>query len=229
MSNPVKKRIDNKRLMAYDWRVPRILSQDLTIVFQLRDKQVELVPLSSGALFPVRSWALVGDMKSGLFAQLTLGVEEGEVVLDRFEVDRQAGQPGLSSQLLRDLSAKSVMNRVITDGVIWAGTLGAHHERVVRKERGRYLTPGEHANLRQLADRTTAARRIRRTITPELLKDVARIATENRGAPTEAVHTQMHTSHRNATRWIALARKDGYLDNQSRNNCEEGSDDEARQ
>jgi hypothetical protein len=37
------------------------------------------------------------------------------------------------------------------------------------------------------------------------------IAKENPGRKTRAVEEQMHTSHRNASRWIAEARKLGFL------------------
>ena len=57
----------------------------------------------------------------------------------------------------------------------------------------------------------TPARR-RRIVTDDLLRDVARIYEEDTtGAPTRAVADKLFTSHRNAVRWVALARKRGFL------------------
>jgi len=52
----------------------------------------------------------------------------------------------------------------------------------------------------------------RRRITDALLQEVADIVRANPTEPTKAVAKQMFTSHRNATRWIAAARKrvDGF-------------------
>lgn len=54
--------------------------------------------------------------------------------------------------------------------------------------------------------------RRRRPVNEELLRDVSRIySADTTGAPTKAVSAELFTSHRNATRWVALARTQGLL------------------
>jgi hypothetical protein len=54
--------------------------------------------------------------------------------------------------------------------------------------------------------------RRRRTVNDRLPREVAEtVRADGNGAPTKAVETQMHTSHRNATRWITAARERGFL------------------
>lgn len=51
----------------------------------------------------------------------------------------------------------------------------------------------------------------RRSITDDLLKEVAEIALSNPARPTSAVADKMSTSKRNATRWIKTAGDRGFL------------------
>lgn len=64
-----------------------------------------------------------------------------------------------------------------------------------------------------VADGVAAAdtHRTYRSIDADLLERVAEIVTANRQKPALAVRTEMSTTSRNASRWIAAARKQGFL------------------
>jgi hypothetical protein len=64
-----------------------------------------------------------------------------------------------------------------------------------------------HANVRNR----------RRLITDSLLAEVAQIVRGNPSQPTKKVAEQLFTSHRNATRWISVARQRGYLNEEDAN------------
>jgi hypothetical protein len=61
----------------------------------------------------------------------------------------------------------------------------------------------------------TRARR-RRSMTSNLLADVARVVTQNPDAPTQAVADELYCSYRTAGRWVAAARSAGVLPKLSR-------------
>lgn len=52
----------------------------------------------------------------------------------------------------------------------------------------------------------------RRRIDVDLLRQVAEVVRSNPKKPTEGVQRTLHTSHRNATRWISEARRRGFIE-----------------
>jgi hypothetical protein len=93
--------------------------------------------------------------------------------------------------------------------------------RLIGKPDGRGLTQEEAYEVAALAAQMREGRpafpprpQRRRTITPELLEEVAEVyrqAVSKGEPPTVGVSEQFHVSHRTAARWVAEARKAGVL------------------
>jgi len=145
--------------------------------------------LPDGSPFP--EWLEVGATVDGeVGISLRLVLENGTPVLDRIEMARPhgAGKPLTASRI----------HAVPVDGVVQkAITLAADHFRGSEDSAGTADLLRAHG---------------RRSITDELLREVASVvAKDTRGKPNLAVQTEMHTSSRNATRWIKAAKERGFL------------------
>jgi hypothetical protein len=137
--------------------------------------------------------------------RLRLEVEEGQVVLTQLDIRRAVEDSSITASTLRFLKVDEliragvavVLMRMFADQRLASGW--------------RPSTPDERSRIADLAERANQSRH-RRVVTDALLHQVANIYRANEaGAPTIQVAEQLFTSHRNATRWVALARERGFL------------------
>lgn len=135
-------------------------------------------------------------------------VHGGRPEVDEVRVVRHAGEAEITATAL-----STIPLREIVDGV--KITIAE----VMVLELDDSGTPGEDGHFDEdtndaawLAGKSVEALRRRRTVTDELLQEVARVYEgDTTGAPTKAVADHFPTSHRNATRYVALARERGFL------------------
>jgi hypothetical protein len=161
----------------------------------------ELVTLSNGTVFPAR-WTTTAQINGGPWLELTLVAEDGELVIERFAALSDLSTPRyggnrVSSPLtladIRALATKPVIDEVVT-------------------ETARHLEWSEVSERRRLTGSEASASTRHRPITPQLLRTVADLVREEPGRPRQAVSEKLHASLRTASRWIATAKKQGYLD-----------------
>ncbi len=165
-----------------------------------------LTRLGGGQPFP--SWALVSVLPSGSDPMVTLrlAVREGQPVATEVTLF-VTGEGAVTKSDLRDLPLKEIIDRAVEKlaSMGLAQTLEAER----RWAPGMDLPTDEETSVRRDA---MALAHQRRPITDALLHQVANIYRINEtGAPTKAVADMLYTSHRNATRWVAIARERGFL------------------
>jgi hypothetical protein len=172
----------------------------------------------------------------GPSVRIRIAVHNGRPELDEIEVIRPEGCPEITAALLSELPLSEIIERFIYEvgrAAFWTEHLALSREdrlqstdsrpldQLVSKTAGRSVESEEDfirvdnrlISQGEAAGQSARKMRRRRVVTDELLQDVARIYTEDRsGAPTKAVSDELFTSHRNATRWVALARERGLLD-----------------
>jgi len=152
---------------------------------------------------------------------LRIELEHDEPVLTAITVLRRPGK-SLRSSAVRDAAVRRLTDQAVS-ALVEAGLVT---DLLTRGEAGIeavasiiYARMGQggdpemaatfDAELARRQSEATGNRR--RTITAQLLEDVRSIYLKAEHAPTRAVAEQLHTSHRNATRWIAEARQRGLL------------------
>lgn len=153
-----------------------------------------LAELASGTLFPRRAEVTVmGDV--GPWVTVRFEVEDGQPVVTWLALSRAPGGGG-----------------PVTPAVVRSLPLAAYVEAATR-------AAAAAGHLRQLRDEPIDDRdyaesvlRRRHTMNDKLLRKVAEVVLANPDAPTLEVSRQLHTSHRNATRWIKAARERGLLE-----------------
>ena len=149
------------------------------------------VELTDGSRFPrwVEAWATVDDTP----VTLTLEVEDGRPVLNSFLFGRpRGGKKGpLTASMISKISVDQVVRKTIEDV-------------------GRFM-----ARVDGVPDGTGASAlrsHGRRSITDSFLREVASVVRDDLlGEPNQAVQRRLHTSSRNASRWITAARERGFL------------------
>ena len=151
--------------------------------------------LSGGDQFPM--WAEVTFYLTASpyspTVEVRVELEDGEPVLARLAFQRPSPPwPALDPMTIRRFPA----GRLFEDCVSLLALA------VARKA----------ADREEVEERARRTVRRRRVISDELLKEVADHARANPRAPTTEVKERMFTSHRNATRWLGLARKRGLLE-----------------
>jgi hypothetical protein len=156
---------------------------------------------------PSHGTAVYVDEADGLEIRLTFEVEAGAVVFKKVEIAERPGAEPIIPATLGKLDWALIFWRV----KFYASTAATTG---LRPDRGEgivsvlsAITPDQARSIERVAEGDLR----RRSVTDELLRRVAEIATANRETPTKTVAAQLHTSHRNATRWIAAARKAGLL------------------
>jgi len=110
-----------------------------------------------------------------------------------------------------------LLGGVIQTGVVLAGWLGLHLTVTQLAAIVTLLAPGLAVAVRSVvtpvstppSNSTDVPTTGRRLITPALLGQVSEIVKANPDTPTKAVSRELNTSHRNATRWIAAAKRSG--------------------
>ncbi|HVA73118.1 MAG TPA: hypothetical protein VNF71_00960 [Acidimicrobiales bacterium] len=165
----------------------------------------EIVALPGGH-FPKRATALYGE--DGLHLEVIVGVRDELPRVLRLTVipDDEAG--AILAPRLRQARWQQIFERIIAHAGMAAAMRLRHLSDHPPGPSERTLTFEEE----QAAKDGAVGPYRRRPITDSLLRQTAAIYMANRyGAPTRAVHEQLFTSHRNATRWIAEARKRGFI------------------
>ena len=142
--------------------------------------------------------------------ELRLEVLADEVVLTRLTVLPGDDTHRLTANAVRNLPLKKVTDEAIRQIAMLAA--------IGQEEPGhpyRFLSaPGDGSF--GIAPGVISSRR-RRLIDDELLTAVAEVVRSNPVRPNDAVHKQMHTSTRNASRWIAEAKRRGFLNEEEDN------------
>jgi len=141
---------------------------------------------------------------TGPAVRLRIVLHDGRPEVDEVAVVRRPEDPEITSTLLAEIRLAEIVNYCV-ERLGWL----AYLPRFIHPS----ATDEERSDAAQAAAGQSAiASRRRRMVTDALLRDVALIyASDATGAPTKAVSDQLFTSHRNATRWVALARKRGFL------------------
>lgn len=163
----------------------------ISVTLLLNDEHMGLpVELSDGSKFPrwLKAWATVDE--TPLVVELT--VEDGRPVLTTLMVGRPSHTAGaLKASTVHGIPVDQVVRKVVED-------VGRLMERVD----GQALPDGSGA-LKAYG---------RRVITDELLREVAEhVRGDPHGKPNQAVARNLHTSSRNASRWISAAKERGFL------------------
>lgn len=140
----------------------------------------------------------------GPIVRVRVVLREGHVVVDEVRVTR-----------FRDDDAEvspTTLGKIPLRKIVDAGTeqlLGLAYGAAVNRNPSDW---GSIEGLRSARESVGAARRKRRVVTDELLRETARVyLADVSGKPTRAVADHFPTSHRNATRYVKLARDAGYL------------------
>lgn len=167
----------------------------------------------------------------GPSVRLRIAVHNGRPEVDEVEVVRRKDCPEITNHLLSEIPLQKIKERCVSElgkAAFWAqqqrppsgrsiptavrsgvdSSLGAHDPQ--RESEIRLI---ENLIRRGEAAGTSANNvRRRRVVTDDLLRKVASIySSDLSGSPTRAVSQQLFTSHRNATRWVSLARDRGFL------------------
>jgi hypothetical protein len=160
------------------------------------------VELTDGSKFPrsVQAWATVDDTPM----TLELVVENGRPVLTTLSIARRSGAKGaLKASTVHEVPVDQVVRQTVEQ----VGRLMARLERFSDIPWGGDLPP-------EAWDQMPDALRSygRRVVDDELLRQVATVVlSDPLGMPNQAVKQQLHTSARNASRWITAARKRGFI------------------
>jgi len=171
------------------------------VALLLRAGTDQLVPLADGTtLFFNEVEAHVRLDSDGPLFTMTLAVENARPVLTRLIIERPREQDGLprpgseiTATQLHAMPLESVLQTAISQAAAWAAGWGP--------------------DAGTAADSALRLRK-RRAITDDLLRQVSEIVRSNPDTPTQAVRDSLHTSYRNASRWVSEARRRGFLDDQ---------------
>jgi hypothetical protein len=137
--------------------------------------------------------------------------------VDEVKVTRQTGDPEISATWLRNIPLNEIVESGIEQISMLAFLLQKNRDEddpgpVPAEAYGDEPWVVEPPEGLAEAQESALGKRRRRTVTDELLREVARVyLSDSTGAPTKAVADHFPTSHRNATRYVALARERGFL------------------
>jgi hypothetical protein len=158
-----------------------------------------LVELSDGTLFPEAVTATFIPQGLSPFVEVSLEVQDGRPVLTRFAVVRRGPATRVTASDVHDLNVGEIV-----DGVIRALAAMAQAD-PNEVEMGRALRDED------AAERAASLANNRRPVTDAQLQQAANIARANPYDPRKQVAEQLCTSERTASRWLAEARKRGFL------------------
>lgn len=178
-------------------------------------EQEEAIPvqLKSGGWFP-RRVAAGGRYRGGPAVEMELGVADGRIVVFSVTFRSYSVPDGIAvsedvRQTFNDPPITAAAVRSIPLGSIIDLEIG----RITMRTRDR-MTLGRDRPWSQRDLEEADARRISRRGRPvgdETLRRVAAIVRENRFDPRRQIHDEIGASPRTASRWIAEARRRGYI------------------
>jgi hypothetical protein len=185
-------------------------------------KQGSLLQLADKVFFPETSGviAVPGDMSSSLVVRLRLEVRDGRPACTSltFEqpspIDGPKG-PEITARGIRSINVGELIEAAIEWQSVHAtmvvntttAAFGADGYTVDDDGKFSFWTDDHEANAKS----GSLDLRRQRSVTNDLLRRVAACYLTADEAPTEAVAEEFDTSHRNATRYVAMARERGFL------------------
>ena len=166
----------------------------------------QLTELATGQPFFERaegSWVRPGS--TGPVVRFALICPDGYPEMDEVRIVRSEGDAEISATTLQSIPLKKIKDEAI--GMLGLMAYGAKH-RVIDESDVKLHRAGIHA----AGPSAVAASRRRRVVTDELLQEVAEVyKADTTRRPTQAVADHFFTGHRNATRWVRLARDRKFL------------------
>lgn len=121
---------------------------------------------------------------------VTMQLAGDRLAVTRFELVGTADEPHVSAQTFRAVRFQEIVERIAGSAALSLGTYVAEDQRGAGK---------------------SAVGGRRRPVDAELLSQVAEIVKAHPDKPNQHVQDQLHASPRTASRWIAAARRAGYL------------------
>jgi hypothetical protein len=176
--------------------------------------------LKSGGTFPHEAIVVFSALDSAvLTAVVRLVLENGQVVTDSVCVYRpSAAVRGLTTQMWGSID----FERLARQARECVAQMRELERDLARPEEFKGIDD-LNRRLREATTAATMGAPSRRGLTPEFLQRVAAIARENPSSPNRAVRMEIYgrqaadskSAKRSASRWIARAIADGYLDNET--------------
>ncbi len=142
------------------------------------------------------------ELPSKHVVEIVVAFERGVPVVNSITVERAEGLPSLSGTELRQIPIAHIVEEAARR-LAMVTTLTA--------DGGSFITFPAKGRRQAKADAQVRPAMRRRTITPDLLRDVARIYRSNPSEPTAAVRDAFEVSPATASRWVERAREDGFL------------------
>lgn len=168
----------------------------------ITDHSGPLVALAAGGELPSRFTAVSVDRRTGLSLGLRFLVTDGQAHLVELHVSGDDHGPYITPSQLRELRLGQLVDEVV-DGAVVAS-------------RALLGLPGITAP----STVAQASSRRGRRVSDEVLRRVAEIVRENGYDPRQQVASELRTSPRTASRWIATAQQRGFITPQKKGNGE---------
>jgi hypothetical protein len=179
---------------------------DLMLIMEIPPEGIELGDLDTGTLFPT-AITVTARLKNGPLIGLSLGIEGGKPVFRSSTFSRAPEEPPLTPADIHDVPLGAIFDEVVARVATSAFAILRSNRAAAAGEPHRFVSPEES---QQIANAAMASRRGRPVRDQELLK-VARILESNQYDPRLQVVRELSVSPRTASRWIAEARRRGYV------------------
>lgn len=161
--------------------------------------------LHGGAVFP-RSSRAVARYDDGPILKIQLEVEDGRAVVTSLTISRADDGPPVSATEVSQLPLGAIFDDVVVKSAPAAFALLRAMNGWEDGELSLFLTEEERVQTEQAANHSRRGR----PVSPEDLQRVAEILGMNRYDPRAQIRTELGVSLRTASRWIALARQQGF-------------------
>jgi hypothetical protein len=172
------------------------------------DEPVESVTLASGLVLPSPMLVHV-DLAGRPSVELRLEVDADELIVTEVAIARAEGIRSVTASAARNLPLKKIIDEAIHRVTVLAAAI---QEIAASGEQHGYRFLGIDPSGRFIVRPEVLNKRTRRLVDDSLLADVAEVVRAHPTQPNLNVRRQLHTSSRNATRWIAAAKQRGFLD-----------------
>jgi hypothetical protein len=173
--------------------------------------------LADGVRFPAQSEmvALSSDLESIPIVMLRLRLNGDQPGCAGVVFEQWPDGPSLTATAINDIDITELIDSAVGFQAIAARTPLLPDTWPGWDGKGRLQLPGGRGlteeEMNDIEKKAVALRR-QRSVNTELLTEVAKVyMADTEGAPTIAVARELNASKRNATRWVALARKRGLL------------------